>query len=177
MINLVTASWVYVIGYYALNEPNIWKISEEMNRELDKVEDVQVDCVEDAPTAQSQSAPIIEKLAQVMATDKPYLDELLTLAKLAKQVGVPAYLLGKVINRDLSKNFVTYVNEYRVRLAQELLRDPDQAEARVVDIAFNCGFRTKSAFNDSFRKITGTTPSEYRKAGVGRRSSVEISHS
>jgi AraC-like DNA-binding protein len=53
-----------------------------------------------------------------------------------------------------------FVNEYRIAKAKELLiQDKD---AKVLGIALDVGFKSKSTFNAAFLKVTGTRPSEYR---------------
>lgn len=48
----------------------------------------------------------------------------------------------------------------RIERARELLRDP---ALRVTDIALAVGYSTPSAFSASFRKVTGMTPTDFRR--------------
>jgi AraC-like DNA-binding protein len=41
--------------------------------------------------------------------------------------------------------------------------NPEFENLTILGIAFDCGFNTKSAFNRVFKKLTGFTPSEYKK--------------
>jgi AraC-like DNA-binding protein len=179
LVNFMAASWVYVLGYYALARPGVLTLSARMNRELEPALEKQPAPIgpdpmrmqnqkretkpEQEDPGSNRSAEVLAKLSDTMKNQEPYLDEFLTLSSLAKLCGVPAYLLGRVINKELGKNFMTYVNEHRVERAKELLRSAEHKDQRILDIAFSCGFRTKSAFNDSFKKLTGMTPSEFRQ--------------
>ena len=58
------------------------------------------------------------------------------------------------------KNFVEYLNEIRVANACRFLVETDKSMS---DIAYDCGYKTSSNFNRLFKKVTGTTPKEYRK--------------
>ena len=53
-----------------------------------------------------------------------------------------------------------YIVSRRIHLAQNLLLS---TENTVLDIAMCCGFHNSANFNRAFRKITGESPSEYRK--------------
>ena len=53
-------------------------------------------------------------------------------------------------------------NEYRIAKARELLIQ--DKNVKVLAIALDVGFKSKSTFNAAFLKITGTPPSEYRKS-------------
>jgi len=55
---------------------------------------------------------------------------------------------------------VEYISHFRINRACRLLTNTKQ---NVLDIAFDCGFRNISNFNRQFRKITGCSPTEYRK--------------
>ena len=57
---------------------------------------------------------------------------------------------------------VEYINLYRVRQAAILLRSTDR---KIMDIAFEVGFRNMSYFNTVFRQRFGCTPLEYRRRG------------
>ncbi len=53
-----------------------------------------------------------------------------------------------------------YINKLRIEEAQKKLEDE---HARVLDIALSIGFESISTFNRAFRKVTGKTPTEFRK--------------
>lgn len=109
---------------------------------------------------------IAKKIAALMETEKPYLENNLTLPDLAKLVGVSSNYLSQVINDHFHMNFFDFVNSYRIRLASELLLKPDNTTATVLDIAMAAAFNSKSAFYSAFRKKTGMTPLEFRKTSA-----------
>lgn len=98
----------------------------------------------------------------LMTKDELFLDEDLSLPQLADCLGISPHQLSQFLNTRLNKNFKMYVNEYRIAKAKELLiQDRD---AKVLAIALDVGFKSKSTFNAAFLKITGITPSEYRES-------------
>lgn len=119
----------------------------------------------DADTASdSQERPLLAKLHALMADQRAYAQENLTVASLAQQLRVPEYRLRRVINRSLGhRNFNAYVNEFRLREAQAALRDPLQSHLPILTIALTAGFQSIGPFNRAFKALTGQTPSEYRQ--------------
>jgi AraC-like DNA-binding protein len=55
---------------------------------------------------------------------------------------------------------IEYLNKIKVEYACRLLRSENLS---ITDISYDCGFRNLSHFNKQFKKITGKTPSAYRK--------------
>ncbi len=53
-----------------------------------------------------------------------------------------------------------YLNKRRILRAQQLLLDPQQT---LTDIGLSLGFSSHSHFTNTFRKVTGMTPSQFRK--------------
>ncbi|WP_177217429.1 7TM diverse intracellular signaling domain-containing protein [Thermoflexibacter ruber] len=104
-----------------------------------------------------------QKLIEVMQKESPYLDATLTLGKLASKLFTTPHQLSQVINQIEGKNFNDFINEYRVRLAQEKLKDEQFNHLTIESIGKNCGFSSKSTFYAAFKKFTQTTPTEYRK--------------
>jgi len=102
------------------------------------------------------------KLKTLMTKNEMFLDENLSLPQLAEGLGISSHQLSQFLNTRLNKNFKMFVNEYRIAKAKELLiQDKD---TKVLAIALDVGFKSKSTFNAAFLKITGTSPSEYRKS-------------
>ena len=119
----------------------------------------------DADTASDpQEQPLLAKLHALMADQRAYAQENLTVASLAQQLRVPEYRLRRAINRSLGhRNFNAYVNEFRLREAQSALRDPLQSHLPILTIALTAGFQSIGPFNRAFKAMTGQTPSEYRQ--------------
>ncbi|MCP4214487.1 MAG: helix-turn-helix domain-containing protein [bacterium] len=104
----------------------------------------------------------LKKLRRVMEVDKLYKDENLSLQTLAQHLSVTHHILSQVINEQLDKNFSDMVNSYRIEEAQRMLREsgPDDS---ILEICYEVGFNSKSAFYRAFKKFTEITPSQYQK--------------
>ena len=99
-----------------------------------------------------------------MVEEKPYLDYQLTLQKLADQIQIPEKELSLLINHYLNKHFFDFINEYRINDAKTLLKDVTKKEVTVLEIVYQVGFNSKSSFYTAFKKVTGQTPTAYRKS-------------
>ena len=106
---------------------------------------------------------IMNRLAECMEKDKDYRNHLISLPVLAKKLSVSVHHISQVINEKMNKTFFEFIAIYRIREAEGLLLDPDSENLTIEDIADEVGYNSKSAFNRSFKKITGKTPSEYRE--------------
>ena len=103
-----------------------------------------------------------EKIDGIMRSNKPYLLADITLDILAEKLTMQAKDLSMIINRHFDNNFYEFINKYRIEEAQKMLADPQQKAKTITDIYLDVGFNSKSVFNTFFKKIVGTTPSEYR---------------
>jgi AraC-like DNA-binding protein len=107
---------------------------------------------------------IQNKLELLMDEKKIYRDSLISLARIAKQTGEPAYIVSQVINERLGASFFEWVAKYRVEEAKKLLTDKSRNLLTIEQVAEEVGYNSKSAFNKVFKKITGKTPSEYKNS-------------
>jgi AraC-like DNA-binding protein len=105
----------------------------------------------------------LQVLLTTMRDKKPYLDNELTLAKLADMLSIPQHHLSQILNEKLNQNFFDFVNGYRIKEAKEILVSPEGELLTILAIAEEVGFNSKSAFNNAFKKVTNTTPSEFKK--------------
>lgn len=103
-----------------------------------------------------------ERLIEVMEKQELYLNPELRLSDLAAALDIRPYRVSEILNRGMQTNFYDLVNRYRVSKAQELLLAPDSAHFNLLGIAMESGFKSKSVFNDVFKKTTGMTPSQFR---------------
>lgn len=88
----------------------------------------------------------------------------LTVAILSEETNIPKHHVTQVLNENIKKNFYTFVNEYRVEQAMQMIKSPEYDTLSFVGIAFESGFNSKTAFNIFFKKYTGMTPSEFKRS-------------
>jgi AraC-like DNA-binding protein len=110
---------------------------------------------------------LADTLQRVMATERPYLGEDFTVARLAQRLAVPEYRLRRLINERLGhRNFNAYVNGFRLEDARAALADPARRETPVLAIALDAGFQSIGPFNRAFKAATGLTPTEFRRQSL-----------
>lgn len=103
------------------------------------------------------------QLMAYMETHKPFLKGELTLQEVSDAIDIPKHYLTQIINERLNKNFYTFINEYRVEAVKEKIKEGEADKITILAIAFECGFNSKSSFNNVFKQISGLTPSQYKK--------------
>ncbi|MBN2745473.1 MAG: tetratricopeptide repeat protein, partial [Bacteroidales bacterium] len=113
----------------------------------------------------SFSEEMAGKILHLMKDEKLFLDEEFTASKLAEKLNTNTTYLSQIINDQFNTNFNGFVNKYRIDLAQEKLLHPDYSNFTIEAIANECGFKSKSSFNQAFKKYTGLTPSYYQEQG------------
>ena len=111
----------------------------------------------------SEVNKIKESLEKYMIEEKPYLNAELTILDLSNKLDITKHHLTQVLNYHIGKNFFTYINEYRIDAIKKKIEDPKFNHLTLLAIAFECGFNSKSSFNNIFKQYTGLTPSEYKK--------------
>jgi AraC-like DNA-binding protein len=72
----------------------------------------------------------------------------------------PKYAMS-IFRKSTGMTLNEYLTLLRLSFAQAMLID--NADANVLNIAMESGFRSLSAFNKSFRKISGRSPSDFRR--------------
>jgi AraC-like DNA-binding protein len=103
------------------------------------------------------------RLAKLMESEQPYLQSDLKSKDLAAMLDISTKELSQVINQGFNQNFFDFVNTYRCEEVKQILKGPDK-KITVLEAMYQAGFNTKSSFNKEFKKLTGQTPGEYKKA-------------
>ena len=105
----------------------------------------------------------LARIIKYMEDQKPYLDGELTIQEMSDQLGISKHHITQVINTKLIKNFYAFINEYRIEEVKRRLSDPQYRHLKIMSIAYDSGFNSKSSFNTIFKNSTGMTPSQYLK--------------
>jgi len=158
-----------IVVYIAINwlqQKEIFPFNEDEKTELDQLINSNEIFTEPKKKLldEAKLKAIKNDLFTLMSTQKPYLDPELSLIKLADNLKVTPHILSYVINEGLGDNFYTFVNKYRIEEAKLFIADPKMNYLNILGIAYEAGFNSKTTFNTTFKKITGITPSEYKKS-------------
>ncbi|MEI6002914.1 helix-turn-helix transcriptional regulator [Paraburkholderia bengalensis] len=106
------------------------------------------------------SASAWSRVAQIARLIDETPDAAHTLASLAQQCGLSDFYFLRTFERVTGVTPHQYL--LRARLRHAALRVADDPEAKIVDIALDCGFNDVSNFNHAFRADFGMSPRAWR---------------
>lgn len=149
-------------------------LSHQYRRELDALPTVEALCAWAAdalgryaqslfPFAGARHAQVIR---QCTAYIHDHYSQKITLEDMARRVYLSPSYLSRIFKRETGVNFNEYLNQVRIKKAQELLRI---REIRMTDISLLVGFEDQSYFTRVFRRVTGALPRDYRERVTGRK--------
>ncbi len=156
-VTLLAACWFIL---KALNYPELFR---RIDSTLQPTKDFAATLETDLNTDEAKSLQI-EQLKNFMEEKEPFLNPSLTIQELADQVEIPVRELSVLINHHLNQHFFDFVNEYRVKKAMTILKDPKKKEFTVLEILYEVGFNSKSSFHTSFKKYTNQTPTAFKNS-------------
>jgi AraC family transcriptional regulator, glycine betaine-responsive activator len=108
------------------------------------------------------------KLSRVIQIMEQSIEEPISPATLAEDVGLSTRQLERLFRRYLDRSPKRYYMELRLQKARNLLMQTDMS---VINVALACGFASPSHFSKCYRAHYGTTP--YRERGTqGARLSI-----
>src|SRR5205085_8521586 len=118
---------------------------------------------ERAGLGDAESARLERELLAVMQTERPWTNSDLTLSDLAARLSTTPHKLSEILNSRIGQSFYDFVNGYRVRDVQRRIQAGEARTRKMLALAMDAGFASKSTFNDAFKKHTGQTPSDFRQ--------------
>ncbi|MBR4857615.1 MAG: helix-turn-helix domain-containing protein [Clostridia bacterium] len=101
---------------------------------------------------------LVQKVITIIDAD---LTADLSLKRFSSLLNVNASYLSSLFKKETGKNLTEYVAEKRIKNAAYLLTSTN---LQIQTIAQHCGIYDVNYFAKTFKKITGKTPKEYRKA-------------
>lgn len=82
----------------------------------------------------------------------------------AEELRVTPSHLNRAVKAETGRNAGEWIESARLSLARNLLRDPS---VPVSEIAYRLGFEDPAYFSRFFRKLTGMSPTDFRKRLIG----------
>eukprot|EP01035_Chromulina_nebulosa_P013884 gene13884-biopygen11795 len=158
-LTVASVVWLAVAGYAATVADHA-RPDTEATTTLNDVASSSLRVPSSAGVQDDQS--IASRVDALMLKQHLYRDPDLTLERLARRVGIPGRQISGALNRTYGRNISQVVNGYRVNDAKHRLVTTRDS---VTTIMLESGFGTKSNFNREFLRVTGMTPSRYRRVG------------
>lgn len=154
---------IFYLGYYAINQLEIFPYSDDSKSQLNTLLSEEVSEPKNQIINKEQLNLLKSRLLKIMENEKPYLDNELNLIKLSTLLEISIKELSFVVNEGIGENFNQFINRYRVEESKKLLIDSNFNNLNMLGIAYQAGFNSKTIFNTAFKKHTGMTPSEFQK--------------
>lgn len=117
---------------------------------------------EETNNIDSSKEVLMERIRVLMEEEMLFQKKDLLIADVAKGAGSNRTYVSNYINQELKLSFSDYINTYRIRYAQSLMSMPGNSFS-LFEIAERSGFTNEVSFYRNFKKITGTTPSNWLK--------------
>lgn len=106
--------------------------------------------------ASQEARPILEAKKYI----QEHYQEALRLEDVSSVIGFNATYFSTLFKKETGQNFMDYLTELRISKAKELLCETDIS---ISDAAEMVGYRDLKYFSRLFKKITGISPSDYKK--------------
>jgi AraC-like DNA-binding protein len=150
-----------IIFFKAWQQPEIFSVLEENIR------------YKSSKLKKQEAESWIQKLNDIIKLKKPFLNPGLTINQLAEDISISPRVLSQIINEYYNQNFYDYINRLRIEESKAMLAD-SSSKKTVLEILYDVGFNSKTAFNIAFKKTTGLTPTEFRKKTRKESESIEL---
>ncbi|ALS29072.1 two-component system response regulator [Paenibacillus sp. 32O-W] len=105
---------------------------------------------------EDEFSPVVKQVLRHIETR--YAEEL-SLKTLAQSLNIHPFYLGQLFQKETGKSFSDYVNSFRIKKAQKLLKT---TAMKTSDISRHIGYLEPGYFYKQFKKYTGVSPTEYR---------------
>ena len=109
------------------------------------------------PTMGGLSPKVLLRAIERLRSDS---DADVSLAALASEAGLSRFHFCRAFKESTGLSPHAWLRQYRLEQAMNMLRDTD---ASVVSVAAALGYSSQTAFAAAFRKLTGETPSDWRR--------------
>jgi AraC-like DNA-binding protein len=163
--------FIFLFSLFAQNQ----KVPED-KRVLKSDENIEISKVEaekkeikyrNSGLTSEESSHLYNHLCNYILESRIFLDPDLTLNTLAGNLSETRHHLSEAINRESGEKFYSFVNGFRLREFLSSLEENRYPHYTILSIAYECGFKSTSAFYDLFKKSTGMTPKDYMKNKKG----------
>lgn len=166
---LFIAFFLYVLGQFALRQRELFTELILENQQLlhldhakpiDEVTNIDEEVRTEGEAMRFEAHK--KKLIEWFEKDKPYLNPDLKIWDLCNKLNTNRSYISQLINQEFNMNFCSFVNQYRLQEAKELLCDKNSQQLTLKSICEASGFNNYNSFVNTFKSAQGITPAEFR---------------
>jgi len=111
----------------------------------------------DLPTA----LDLCQNIENIILQKELFKQQRLTITDIAKETGLNVKNISWAINLGSNQNFCEYINALRVKNMKDKIVTGIPKGKKLLDLAFESGFNSKSTFNAVFKRELGMTPTQF----------------
>lgn len=101
-----------------------------------------------------------ERIRMIYRYVREHFQEEISIETVAQLIAMTEPAFCRYFKKVTKKTFITFLNEFRVVHACKLLSEEHMS---VSEVCYAAGFNNFSHFSKNFKKVTGKTPTEYRR--------------
>lgn len=148
----IFSSIYFLIGFMGnkqLSVSNEINVMKDLNIEFEEV-DIETDKI------------LKTKLVKLFEQDKIYRNSDLRITNISEALETNRTYISRLINEEFGLNFNEFVNQYRVREAESLLKCNEHNSFKLEYISEKVGFGSSNSFTRAFKEYKGLTPGQFR---------------
>ena len=154
---------IYVSVIFLITTTRVMNDSAYFNRSTSFM-DISIGKYRKSSLTEKSKQKILDNIILELETRHYFSANLASLSELAKKIGESPHHVSQVINEKLNQSFFELLASYRIEEAKRILSDNKKDNLTIEEISEMVGYNSKTAFNNAFKKLTGKTPSEFRKS-------------
>lgn len=147
-----TPLFMFVIGYFSLNQPEVFRMPIVAKNILEKDR-----------LGKTEAEELKAKLDTLINKDELFLQSSLTLKELAEKLDTSSNNLSWLLNKVYQTSFYDYINQKRIESFLTKIQQGEHQHRTLFALAMDVGFNSKSTFNKAFKTITRNTPKDFIK--------------
>lgn len=105
-------------------------------------------------------SPIVKNCCDYIGV---HINEKLSIGDLAERAGYSEYYFSRKFKQEMGCSINEYIMREKIERAKVLLSTTNMS---ILDISVELSFNSRSYFSDTFQKIAGISPGEYRKQNI-----------
>lgn len=114
--------------------------------------------------SEEAAAALEKRILEVMRNESIFCKQDFSLRDLAQLCDSNSKYVSQVMNERIGMSFSQYLNECRVSVARRLFVDKDNyGHLTIEGIVAELGYKSRSTFSKTFKRITGLSPSEFQR--------------